>query len=76
MRREGGYEAGLLVPNKANIPSSSATTVQLVVSRLIAAMLLVGTPASATAALTAAPRAAHQSAGFCSAQPGWGKFVG
>lgn len=70
VRREGGCEAELLGPSPANTPSSSATTVQLVVSRLIAAMLVPGTPAAATAALTAVPRAAHQSAGFCSAQPG------
>jgi hypothetical protein len=54
----------------ARPPASSATTVQQVVSTQMPAMLVMGTPDEATAVFTAVPIAAHQSAGFCSAQPG------
>ena len=40
-----------------------------------AAMSSGDTPAAATAPRVALPSASHQSAGFCSAQEGWGKEV-
>lgn len=65
----------IAVMSSCCLPLSKATTVQLVVSREIPAMLLTSTPESATACLTAEPSASHQSAGFCSAQAGCGKEV-
>eukprot|EP00955_Chlamydomonas_euryale_P095462 364938-Chlamydomonas_euryale.AAC.33 len=59
----------------SDAPSSSATTVQHVVSIPTARTLPAGTSARATAPRTAAPSAVHQSSGACSAHPGRGNLV-
>mmetsp|Transcript_21911 Transcript_21911/g.55773 ORF Transcript_21911/g.55773 Transcript_21911/m.55773 type:complete len:200 (-) Transcript_21911:92-691(-) len=56
-------------------PASSATTVQQVVSTLMAAMSAGCTSAAASAPLMALPMPCHQSSGCCSAHPGLGNCV-
>ena len=56
--------------------SSSATSVLDVPSAEMARMSSGAAPARATASRTAMQAAAHQSAGFCSVQPGFGWMVG
>jgi hypothetical protein len=62
---------------RSGLPSaSSATTLQQVVSAQMATTSSGRILASCTAMRTVTPTARHQSSGSCSAQLGWGKFVG
>ena len=57
-------------------PSAPSRTVPCIwPDRPIPAMRARSAPEAATASRTVATVAAHQAAGFCSAQPGWGCWI-